>query len=404
MGLADSTGLFNITGSPVMTAGTLTLASFQSQTANTFLAAPNGSSGAPTFRTIVAADVPTLNQNTTGTASNVSGTVLVGHGGTGDTSFTAYSVITGGTTSTGALQSVASVGTTGQVLTSNGASALPTFQAPAGNVAGPGSSVSGDIATFNGTSGGVIQDSGILASSLAVGPGTSIARQIPVFSGTDGKTLTNSLAEVDTSGNLLAGDNGSLTNAAFAWVGAPSTGFLLDPTQGGSTNALVTSIQGQQAVVINLDTGNNAPYSQHNFRVLFQDGGQYNPALGFFNNGGLGWFRDATNSIMTTIGGVPTIAFRANGIDIVNVGSGLSVAEGSNARQGIATLATGTVTVANTSVTANSRIFLTVQSLGTVTAPWALAVSARVPGASFTILSAAVTDTSVVAYEIFEPG
>ena len=37
-------------------------------------------------------------------------------------------MLCGGTTSTGAYQSVASVGTSGQVLTSNGASALPTFQ------------------------------------------------------------------------------------------------------------------------------------------------------------------------------------------------------------------------------------------------------------------------------------
>jgi hypothetical protein len=37
-------------------------------------------------------------------------------------------LVCGGTTSTGPLQSVASVGTTGQLLTSNGAGALPTFQ------------------------------------------------------------------------------------------------------------------------------------------------------------------------------------------------------------------------------------------------------------------------------------
>lgn len=52
-------------------------------------------------------------------------------GGTGLTSTTAYAVLCGGTTSTGNLQSIASVGTTGQVLTSNGAGALPTFQNPA---------------------------------------------------------------------------------------------------------------------------------------------------------------------------------------------------------------------------------------------------------------------------------
>lgn len=42
---------------------------FGSQTANYFYAAPNGSAGVPAFRAIVAADIPTLNQNTTGTAA-----------------------------------------------------------------------------------------------------------------------------------------------------------------------------------------------------------------------------------------------------------------------------------------------------------------------------------------------
>ena len=58
---------------------------YASKTANFFLAAPNGTAGAPTFRAIVAADIPTLNQNTTGTAANVTGTVAIGNGGTGAT-------------------------------------------------------------------------------------------------------------------------------------------------------------------------------------------------------------------------------------------------------------------------------------------------------------------------------
>ena len=44
---------------------------FASQTANTFLAAPNGAAGTPTFRAIVAADIPTLNQSTTGSAATL---------------------------------------------------------------------------------------------------------------------------------------------------------------------------------------------------------------------------------------------------------------------------------------------------------------------------------------------
>ena len=44
---------------------------YASKTANYFLASPNGSAGAPTFRAVVAADIPTLNQNTTGSAGTL---------------------------------------------------------------------------------------------------------------------------------------------------------------------------------------------------------------------------------------------------------------------------------------------------------------------------------------------
>ena len=65
--------------------------------------------------------------------SNVTGTLPVANGGTGRTTNTAYAVICGGTTAGGVEQSIASVGTSGQVLTSNGAGALPTFQAAGGS-------------------------------------------------------------------------------------------------------------------------------------------------------------------------------------------------------------------------------------------------------------------------------
>ena len=58
--------------------------------------------------------------------------LAVAEGGTGRSSHTAYAVICGGTTATAAQQSIASVGTSGHVFTSNGAGALPTFQAAAG--------------------------------------------------------------------------------------------------------------------------------------------------------------------------------------------------------------------------------------------------------------------------------
>ena len=56
------------------------------------------------------------------------GTVVVANGGTGLSTTTAYGLIAAGTTSTGNFQQVSGTGTSGQVLTSNGAGALPTWQ------------------------------------------------------------------------------------------------------------------------------------------------------------------------------------------------------------------------------------------------------------------------------------
>jgi hypothetical protein len=81
---------------------------YASKTANNFLAAPNGSAGAPTFRAIVAADIPTLNQNTTGTAANVTGIVAFANGGTGET------------TRQAAMDALAGAVTSGQYLRGNG--------------------------------------------------------------------------------------------------------------------------------------------------------------------------------------------------------------------------------------------------------------------------------------------
>lgn len=63
-----------------------------------------------------------------GTFSALANPLTVPNGGTAASSFTAYAVLCGGTTSTGTVQNVSGVGTAGQVLTSNGAGSLPTWQ------------------------------------------------------------------------------------------------------------------------------------------------------------------------------------------------------------------------------------------------------------------------------------
>jgi hypothetical protein len=59
------------------------------------------------------------------------GTLGADQGGTGISTTTPYSVVFSGTTATGVFQATAGPGTATHVLTSNGAGALPTFQAPA---------------------------------------------------------------------------------------------------------------------------------------------------------------------------------------------------------------------------------------------------------------------------------
>jgi hypothetical protein len=95
----------------------------------------------------------------------------------------------------------------------------------------------------------------------------------------------------------------------------------------------------------------------------------------------------------------PLVAF-ANLVDGYSSSQGVRVSEATNGKQGTATLTAGTVTVANTSVTAVSRFFLTAQDNNTT---GALRVSARTAGTSFVITSSNAGDTGVVAYEIFEP-
>lgn len=78
-------GIFGVSGSPVTTSGTLT-ASLNTQTANQVFAGPaTGAAAAPTFRSLVAADIPSLatnyiqNQTTVQTANyNISGNGTIG--------------------------------------------------------------------------------------------------------------------------------------------------------------------------------------------------------------------------------------------------------------------------------------------------------------------------------------
>jgi hypothetical protein len=189
--------IFTVSNSPVTSAGTLT-GTLASQTAKTFFAAPNGSAGSPTFREIVAADVPTLNQNTTGnatTATNLKG---------GSAGVVPYQVALDQTGFTAA-------GTAGQILTSTGTTA-PVWSS--------GVLLSGDVAVDN---------DGI--STLTKIQGQTIIAETPIsgqtlkFNGTawtpssdTPTTNANLTGPVTSVGNATSITDNVVTNAKLSTV------------------------------------------------------------------------------------------------------------------------------------------------------------------------------------------
>lgn len=80
-------------------------------------------------------------------------------------------------------------------------------------------------------------------------------------------------------------------------------------------------------------------------------------------------------------------------------GKGLQLKSGTGARAGNATLVAGTVTVTNTTVTANTIVYLTRKTAGGTIGNLSYTLSA---GASFTINSDSASDTSVISYILIE--
>jgi hypothetical protein len=107
----------------------------------------------------------------------------------------------------------------------------------------------------------------------------------------------------------------------------------------------------------------------------------------------------------------PVLAAGELGIDTTK--GEMAVGDGSTAFPSLArfkrvrvvnvTLVAGTKVTSDTGVTANSVIVPVLKTLGTITAPKAVACVARTAGTSFTITSADNTDTSTYQVLIMEP-
>lgn len=210
--------------------------------------------------------------------------VPVADGGTGLSSTTAYAVLCGGTTSTAALQSIASVGSSGNVLTSNGAGALPTFQAATGGAAAgqviqvvQGTLTS--IATISTTS---MTDTGVTATITPASSSNKILVIATVTMSSDSSPgvftrLLRGASNIligDSAGSRIQVTSGTYTGSGTAEVQSVSHVYLDSPaTTSATTYKIQAAASTTGSVYINrerTDT-NNATTARYASSIILME-------------------------------------------------------------------------------------------------------------------------------------
>jgi hypothetical protein len=230
------------------------------------------------------------------------------------------------------------------------------------------------------------------------------------------------------------------TNISYRWNGSSYTAItinLTDPTFTTMTAPTITSstITSTGDIALNPSTTNTVNYC--NFRaggsgkyylmtfttagspacecgtVYSRSTNSYMMAVNSSNNLKINYsavagtsYNPSSETAYFGISSTGTISAEVGHININTIGKTLGIAAGTNGMCGTCILVGGTVTVANTSITANSRIFVSVHAAaGTA---YGRLSTTRVVATSFTVNSQKADttletgDTSTIAYVIFE--
>jgi hypothetical protein len=404
---------FSVVGSPVTVSGEIA-ATWASQPANSFLAAPNGSLGTPAFRAIVPADIPTLNQSTTGTAAsatNVTGTVAILNGGTG------------ATTQQNALNALTNVSaaTIGYILAKD-ASGNATFE-PVSAVAVPYTGAAGDVdlGSHNLTVSGQGQFNTVQSSSVHPPINSTTALQ---FRRTDDSTVvmnvdtTNSRVGIGTTApgqTLSVNGSANVTSSLVVGGTTPLPGILMTIYDDGPALGIKANTAGQSSY---LDFRNSAETTRGLFGV---DGAGLSGAtnqfsMGTWSNSPLVLFTNQTEKMRITSAGnvgvgttepLAKLSVKDGNISIEGTGSYYgdgSYLTGVTAVTANYAVLAGTATTAATAITATSAGYATLAGTATTAATATNAGYATLAGtattaasADFAVLSGTATNAGFAA-------
>ena len=371
--------VFSVTGSPITNTGTLTLNFATGQTANSFLATPDGTTGALSLRTIVNGDLPTVDAAHGGTGVATLTGIAKGNGTSAFTAAASSDVIATWTgtcssstflrgdgscqtpaTGTGTVTSVAltvpsGFSVTGSPVTTSGTLAISGTLNPAAG--GTGVATLTGIAKGNGTSAFTAAASGDVtglwggtcnSGTYLRGDGTC---QTPPTGGTSANpTATIGLTAVNGSaGTFLRSDGAPALDQGIAptW-----TGSHIFAASSGVPLTINSPASGNIALVANGVSG--SPVAQ--FRgassaggtIQLRDGNTGNQLWNLSSGGtstGLFSLRDGTRGadVLTanTTGNVIVNAPTSGQALTVNGFSGTDIARFSGANQGVNTISSG---------------------------------------------------------------
>jgi len=325
------TGVATALGQNVTGTGGLVLATSATLTSPTFV---TPALGTPASGTLTNCTFPTLNQNTTGTAANVTGVVLAANGGTGQSSFTAGDMLyyASGTTFT-----KLGIGSNGYVLTSNGSAPQWTSGSSFG-VTSFSTSLSG--LTPSSLSGGAITLAGTLGATSGGTGFTTYATGDLIYA-----SATNTLSK------LTAGTNGyvlTLSAGVPTWAAGGSGG--VSSFSAGSTGLTPsTATTGAITVAGTLVSGNGGTgFSTYATGDLIY--ASASNTLSKLTAGTNGY-------VLTLAAGVPSWAAASGGMTSINFGTtGLTPA----------TATGGVVNVAGTLVAGNGGTGLSTFAIGDI--------------------------------------